>query len=65
MGTLLIAVAAAVLMSWPWLQEVVILYPEFSLLAIFWLNFFIGRYTGFRLLEYRRFRPVLRSKINR
>jgi len=61
LGTLFIAVVGAILMSWDKLQELVILYPEFSLLTIFFLNLFIGRYTGFRLLEYRRFKSVLRG----
>ncbi len=61
LGTLFIAVAGAILMSWDKMQEWVILYPESSLLTIFFLNLFIGRYTGFRLLEYRRFKSVLRG----
>lgn len=60
LGTLLIAIVGAILMGWDRLQELVILHPELSLLTLFLLNLFIGRYTGFRLLEYRRFKPVLR-----
>ncbi len=57
-GTLFISIAGAFLMSWSWLQEMVLLYPEISSLLILLIGFAIGRYTGFRLSEYRRFRSI-------
>lgn len=57
-GTLFISIAGAFLMSWQWLQELVILYPEISSLLILLTGFAIGRYTGFRLTDYKRFRPI-------
>lgn len=41
------------------LQRLMISYPEIILLIIF-INVFLGRWTGLRLLEYVRFREVLR-----
>jgi len=61
LGTLVISVLGALLINWQKLQELVLLYPEISASLILLVAFLIGRYTGFRLLEYRRFKPVLRK----
>lgn len=59
-GTLVLSIVGAVAMSWPSFQEAVILHPEVSLLTILLISVLVGRYTGFRLLEYQRFKSVLR-----
>jgi hypothetical protein len=58
--TILIAVGCFLLMSWRWLQSFVLLNPEISVVGILLLNIFVGRYTGFRLLEYKRFQAVFK-----
>jgi len=60
-STLLISIAGAALMNWSRFQELVLLNPEISMLAILVIGFLIGRYTGFRLLEYQRFKAVLKE----
>jgi len=60
-STLLISIVGAALMSWSNLQEFVLLNPEISMLGILLVGFFIGRYTGFRLLEYKRFKAILKE----
>ncbi len=61
-GTLLLAVAGAGLMSWRWLQQMVLVYPEIVLGLVIVINFLIGNYTGIRLLEIKRFRKAIREK---
>lgn len=59
--TILLSLACYFLMSWQPLQEWVLLNPEVTVSLVFVVNFLIGRYTGFRLWEYQRFREVFRS----
>jgi hypothetical protein len=60
-GTLVVSILGAALMNWSLLQQLVLLNPELSFLLVLLLNIFIGRYSGWRLLEYRRFKAVLRK----
>jgi hypothetical protein len=60
-GTLVVSILGAALMNWSLLQQLVLLNPELSFLSVLLLNIFIGRYSGWRLLEYRRFKAVLRK----
>ena len=59
-GTLIMAILGASLMSWQRLQVLVILYPEGILLATILLNMLTGRYHGMRLSEIKKFRSGLR-----
>lgn len=61
LGTLVVSILGAALMNWSFLQQLVLLNPELSFLGVLLLNIFIGRYSGWRLLEYRRFKAVLRK----
>ncbi len=45
--------------SWRFLQSFILSYPEIILLFII-INIFLGKWTGLKLLEYVRFREVLR-----
>lgn len=45
--------------KWDFLRNFMLTYPE-SILAILVINFFLGKWTGLRLLEYVRFREVFR-----
>jgi len=58
-GTLVISILGASLMAWEELQALVLLNPEASFLVVLALNVFIGKYSGWRLLEHRRFKAVL------
>ncbi|RME21428.1 MAG: transglutaminase, partial [Candidatus Zixiibacteriota bacterium] len=56
--TMLVAACAYSLMSWRLLQSIVISFPE-AILVVVALYIYIGRYSGFRLSEYVRFRHLL------
>ncbi len=58
--TLLIALACYFLMSWKFLQAFVLLNPEIAVFGVLLFNIFVGRYTGFRLLEKHRLKAVMR-----
>ncbi len=58
LATLVLAILGAILMKWALLQRLVLLNPELALLLILIFNVLIGRYSGFRLLEYRRFYSI-------
>jgi hypothetical protein len=45
--------------SWRFLQSFILAYPEIILLFII-INIFLGKWTGLKILEYVRFREVLR-----
>ncbi|HWR84090.1 MAG TPA: UUP1 family membrane protein [Candidatus Deferrimicrobium sp.] len=55
--TVLVAASAYLLMSWRLLQSVAISFPE-MILAVIAIYIYIGRYSGFRLMEYSRFRHL-------
>ncbi len=55
--TLFVAATAFSLMSWRLLQSVVISFPE-TILVVIAVYIYIGRYSGFRLMEYSRFRHL-------
>ncbi|MEX1081735.1 MAG: UUP1 family membrane protein [Halofilum sp. (in: g-proteobacteria)] len=63
-GSLIVAVMAYGVMTRPWLQHVMFIYPE-MLLVVFALALLFGRYTGYRLFELWRFRSVLRQDPSR
>lgn len=60
--TLLLAIFSTLLLSWYPFQELVLLHPEPFMLVVLGLGFVVGRYTGFRLLEYFRFSSVIREE---
>jgi len=57
--TLGIAVASFGVVSWDSLQVLILSHPEILILFVV-ANIFMGRFTGLRLMEYFRFREVLR-----
>lgn len=57
--TLLIAGGAYAVVSWDSLQVLILSHPEILILFVV-ANIFMGRFTGLRLMEYFRFREVLR-----
>jgi hypothetical protein len=60
-GSLVVAAAAYVVMGVAWLEHLVFVFPELLLLVVA-LTLLAGRYTGYRLLELRRFRAFLPSR---
>lgn len=58
--TLLVAILGYFLLDWQFLQSFVLLNPELSVLLVLIANFFLGRYSNLRLLEYRRFNSVFK-----
>ena len=57
LGSLVIAIAAYTFMGLSWLEHLVFTFPEL-LLVVLALVLLAGRYTGYRLLELRRFREL-------
>ncbi len=57
LGSLAIAVAAYVFMGMQWLEHIVFTFPEL-LLVVLALVVLAGRYTGYRLMELRRFNAL-------
>jgi hypothetical protein len=60
-GSLLVAAVAYVVMEIAWLEHLVFVFPELLLLVIA-LTLLSGRYTGYRLLELRRFKALAPSE---
>jgi hypothetical protein len=58
--TFILALGSWALLQWSWLQRVALLQPEFVVLGTFAFNLLVGRFTGLRLLEYRRFNRLLK-----
>lgn len=57
--TLLLSIGCYYMVSWQLLRTFLLSYPEIILLAIP-INIALGRFTGLRLVEYFRFRKLLR-----
>ena len=61
METLAIGLGGYFVMDWGGLQRFVLLNPEVSLLGVLIFNIGVGKYTGFRLLEFSRFKAVTKK----
>jgi len=59
--TLLLSIICYWIASWLWLQNLVFLYPFWIILGAITVNIFLGKWTGLRLLEYWRFREVIKN----
>jgi hypothetical protein len=57
LGSLLVAAIAYLAMGMDWLEHLIFAFPEL-LLLILAAVLLLGRYTGYRLTELRRFRPI-------
>ncbi len=58
--TLILSIICYWVASWPWLQNVVFLYPIWIFLAAIAINVLLGRWTGLRFYEYFRFRELIK-----
>src|SRR5210317_248070 len=56
-GSLIVAITAYVFMGLPWLEHLIFTFPELLLLVLACVVL-AGRYTGYRLTELRRFKPL-------
>jgi hypothetical protein len=56
---ILVAVICTIVAEWPWLKGVMLGHPELILLFLI-LNVLLGRWTGLRVIEYYRFREIIR-----
>jgi hypothetical protein len=59
--TMFLAIVSYFLLSWSWLQEWVLVRPEMSTLIMVAMLVVVGKYSGLRLLEYRRFRRLFKK----
>ena len=57
LGSLLVAAVAYLAMGMDWLEHIIFTFPEL-LLFVLAVVLLLGRYTGYRLTELRRFRPI-------
>lgn len=59
--TVIFSLAGYGLLNWSALRNLVLDFPGLTILSILLFNILVGRYVGFRLLEYRRFWPIIRK----
>lgn len=57
--TILLAVLSALFVRTELVQDFVILHPELTIIAVLILDVAVGKYSGLRLSEYFRFKPIL------
>ena len=65
MGTIVLAMSGAVIMSFGSIQNLVLNYPELVILIVLVSNLMIGNYSGIRLTEIKRFKGAIREKKNK
>lgn len=60
-GTLILAIMGSIMMNFRWIQEVVLLNPEITIVLVLVVNLLVGNYSGMRLAELQRFKKAIRS----
>lgn len=48
------------IISLPWIQNLVLIYPLWIIIASIIMNIFLGKWTGLRFYEYIRFREIIK-----
>lgn len=61
-GTIVLAMAGAMMMGFASIQSLVLRYPELVILIVLVSNLVIGNYSGIRLVEIKRFKRAIREK---
>lgn len=61
-GTIVLAITGALIMSFNSIQNLVLRNPELVILIVLVSNLMIGSYSGMRLTEIKRFKGAIRSK---
>jgi hypothetical protein len=62
LGSLLAAVLAYLLMFNRWTEHLVFVFPEL-LLILLAVTLLLGRYSGYRLMELRRFKALVKEDL--
>ncbi|MEO8581604.1 MAG: 7TM domain-containing protein [Patescibacteria group bacterium] len=57
--TILLSVSTAWLMGLTQVQDIVILHPEMTIIGVALLDMAVGKYTGLRVSEFFRFKPIM------
>ncbi|MFH0818511.1 MAG: 7TM domain-containing protein [Patescibacteria group bacterium] len=58
--TLILSIISYYIVSWETFRTIILAYPELVLLTLI-LNLLFGRFTGLRIVEYFRFRKILKN----
>lgn len=58
--TLLIALLCSLIFNLEFLQKFVLLHPEITVVAVALFDIYMGKYVGLRLLEYKKFKEILK-----
>lgn len=58
--TLILSIVCFFIVSWSWLQNIVLTYALWVIVGSLAVNILLGKWTGLRLSEYYRFREVIR-----
>jgi len=58
--TLVIALFCSLFLQLEFLQKFVLLYPEIMVIGVAVFDIFVGKYAGLRLLEYKKFKSLLK-----
>jgi hypothetical protein len=61
-GTLVLAIFGAVVLKTNGVQQLVLTYPEITILIVVVVNVLVGNYKGIRLTEIKRFKNAIRKK---
>ena len=61
-GTIVLAMAGAMVMNFDVVQSFVLRFPELEILLVLVANLMIGNYSGIRLTEIKRFKGAIRDK---
>jgi len=57
--TLAVSLVTFFLVTWAWLQDTIVSYPLFVIIAVVVVNFALGKWPGLRFSEYIRFRDLI------
>ena len=58
--TLILALFCSFVLKLEFLQKFVLLQPEITVIGVALLDVFMGKYVGLRLMEYKKFKPLLK-----
>ena len=59
--TLILSIICYWVASWPWLRDLVLIYPILIITGTIIINVLLGKWTGLRISEYARFRKIIKS----
>jgi len=59
--TLILSIICYWVAIWPWLRDLVLIYPILIITGTIIINVLLGKWTGLRISEYARFRKIIKS----